>query len=62
MHISRLPFEMISMIAQELDVDDIFNFGSTSRLFIYLLRDNAICKHALRVGLQYVSLLLRSLY
>ncbi|TLS24104.1 hypothetical protein PpBr36_08367 [Pyricularia pennisetigena] len=48
MSIRHLAWEVISYIAHELDVDDLFNLSLSCRHFQCLIRDNNICKRVLQ--------------
>lgn len=47
MSILRLPVEIVALLVDELDVESIFNLGSTCRRLSYILYDRRICRLAL---------------
>lgn len=48
MSLSKLPYEIISLIAQELELDDVFHLSLSPR-FGYLIREDRVCKAILEV-------------
>lgn len=50
MSLWRLPYEVISMILQSLDLEDVFHLALSSRRFKYLIRDDRSCKVFLQVS------------
>lgn len=48
MSLSKLPYEIISLIVQELDLDDVFHLGLLRR-FHYLIKEDRVCKAILEV-------------
>lgn len=54
MELPQLPFEIISMIAQQVDIEDAFNLGCTCKRMAGLFRDS--CKRLLLVSLDPRSL------
>lgn len=57
MSLSKLPYEIISLIVQELEIDDVFHLSLSPR-FNYLIKEDRICKPILEVpfhGIQALS-------
>ncbi|KAH6981477.1 hypothetical protein EDB80DRAFT_825572 [Ilyonectria destructans] len=48
MSLLKLPIEIISLIAELLDIDDLFDFGQTCRHLHCILRNESICRVALQ--------------
>ncbi|KAF7549848.1 hypothetical protein G7Z17_g6116 [Cylindrodendrum hubeiense] len=48
MSLLKLPIEIISLIAELLHIDDLFDFGQTCRHLRYILRNESICRVALQ--------------
>lgn len=48
MSLSKLPYEIISLIVQELDLDDVFHLSLSPR-FSYLIQEDRVCKAILEV-------------
>lgn len=48
--ITELPWEIIILIAEQLDIEDVFHFGSVCRDLFPLLVDNALCRRLLQVS------------
>ncbi|KAH7011860.1 hypothetical protein EDB80DRAFT_876497 [Ilyonectria destructans] len=48
MSLLKLPIEIISLIAELLHIDDLFDFGQTCRHFHYILLNESICRVALQ--------------
>ncbi|KAJ9156142.1 F-box domain-containing protein [Pleurostoma richardsiae] len=53
MSLRKLPFEIMSTIAQHLDPDDIFHLSLSCRQFDYLIHDETICKAALESAARF---------
>ncbi|KAL0942524.1 F-box domain-containing protein [Colletotrichum truncatum] len=49
----RLPIEIMTYIANSLDLHDIFNLGTTCRQFLYLTTNEDICRTALEAHASY---------
>jgi hypothetical protein len=49
--ITRLPTELVLMIAYELDPVDLFNFAHTCRSLLELVQDPGTCRRVLKVGI-----------
>lgn len=48
MSLSKLPYEIVSLIVQELEIDDIFHLSLSPR-FSYLIKEDRVCKSILEV-------------
>lgn len=48
MSLSKLPYEIISLIVQELEIDDVFHLSLSPR-FNYLIKEDRVCKSILEV-------------
>lgn len=48
MSLSKLPYEIISLIVQELELDDVFHLSLSPR-FSYLIKEDRVCKAILEV-------------
>ena len=48
MSLSKLPYEIISLIVQELEIDDVFHLSLSPR-FSYLIKEDRVCKTILEV-------------
>lgn len=48
MSLSKLPYEIISLIVQELEIDDVFHLSLSPR-FNYLIKEDRVCKLILEV-------------
>lgn len=49
MSLTGLPYEVLSIITEELDLEDIFNLGLTCPRLLYLIQDNRTCRGILEV-------------
>ncbi|KAH8671036.1 hypothetical protein BX600DRAFT_537368 [Xylariales sp. PMI_506] len=47
--LQRVPYEIISYILQDLTLDDVFSLAQTSRHFLYLIREESLCKMLLKI-------------
>ncbi len=48
--LQRLPYEMMGLIAEYLDIDDIFELSLVNRHFQFLVREEQFCRTILKVG------------
>jgi hypothetical protein len=48
MSLSKLPYEIIGLIVQELELDDVFHLSLSPR-FGYLIKEDRVCKAILEV-------------
>lgn len=48
MSLSKLPYEIVSLIVQELEIDDVFHLSLSPR-FNYLVKEDRVCKSILEV-------------
>lgn len=48
MSLTKLPYEIISLIVQELEIDDVFHLSLSPR-FNYLIKEDRVCKLILEV-------------
>lgn len=48
MSLSKLPYEIINLIVQELELDDVFHLSLSPR-FSYLIKEDRECKAILEV-------------
>lgn len=44
-----VPYEVISMIVQEIGLEDVFHLSLSSRRFLYLIQEDWVCKAVLEV-------------
>ncbi|KAH7149609.1 hypothetical protein B0J13DRAFT_621450 [Dactylonectria estremocensis] len=50
MSLLKLPIEIVSLIAEHLHIDHLFDFGQTCHHFRYILRNESICRKALQTA------------
>lgn len=50
MSLRDLPYEIISYVVRDLDLDDVLSLAMTSRRFAYLIHEPNICKRVLEVS------------
>lgn len=48
--LKRLPYELVSYIVQELDIEDVFNWSLCCKHFQYIIRDDHFCKPVVTVS------------
>lgn len=44
-----LPYEVIGIIVQDLDLEDVFHLSLASKRFLYLIQEEWVCKSVLEV-------------
>lgn len=49
MSLATLPYEVVGIIVQDLDLEDVFHISLSSKRFLYLIRENRVCKAVLEV-------------
>ena len=49
MSLRHLPYEIVFYVAQQLDLEDVYNLSLTCRQFQYLAKEDNICKAVLEV-------------
>ncbi|POS72828.1 hypothetical protein DHEL01_v208771 [Diaporthe helianthi] len=54
MSLSKLPYEIINLIVQELELDDVFHLSLSPR-FSYLIREERVCKAILELWLGFAT-------
>lgn len=61
MSLTCLPYEVVSIILEGLELEDTFHLGLSCRRLLYLIQDNRSCKGILEVSFlaRYVSTLLK---
>ncbi|KAJ3570003.1 hypothetical protein NPX13_g5884 [Xylaria arbuscula] len=42
--LQRLPYELVSYVVQQLDIEDVFNWALCCKHFQYIIRDDQFCK------------------
>lgn len=49
MCLETLPYEVVSIIVQSLDLDDVFHLSLSAKRFIYLIQEDWVCKAVIEV-------------
>jgi hypothetical protein len=49
MSLATLPYEIIGIIVQDLDLEDVFHISLSSKRFLYLIHEDRVCKTVLEV-------------
>lgn len=57
MPLTDLPYEVLSIITEELDLEDVFHLGLTCPQLLHLIQDNRSCRGVLEVSPSFFSLL-----
>lgn len=47
MSLATLPYEIIGIIVQDLDLEDVFHISLSSKRFLYLIHEDRVCKTVL---------------
>ncbi|KAK0102436.1 hypothetical protein ONS95_006055 [Cadophora gregata] len=51
--LTSLPYEVLANVADSLSFDDVFNLGRASRHFLFLLKEERICKSFVQTKIKY---------
>lgn len=55
MPLTGLPYEVLSIITEYLDLEDVFHLGLTSPSLLHLIQDNRSCRGVLEVSPSFFS-------